>query len=558
MISNVQAQFDPLAGQGGPGQNPGGFLAGVGEGVGGADQLGGNNPQGGGSMADFGSLMMLLQQTIEPTSWEALGGVGTMAPYPQGVMVDPQGLVRDQESMPSGRTNNAAAIAKMLAAPGDTERNAKQHAFDDWRTPARVRCVSIRRMMQALAGRSLNQSSLTTVTTGGPESKTIPTAKPADSKTDEELAAFAAMAGLSRITLVLVTHDDLILAGPVAGFDEIDGWQIDRASGLPPMSLISFAVGLQSARSGVPFGCTIDPTTQGLQSAAALGQRIVSGDIPMARAADELAASLGRQDIIVFGTTPSNEVAYLMVEADRHMKRLALGDEPMPDRVRNYLQLIPTIGDGTPPTDLLLRLWFTSNAINIRAAEVDAKITTASPTDASPTSPDKIIQLAGKPIRLSGDNERAKLDGARGNHVIDDVSIAFVDHFNQNWAGIRAKYPVYGALESLYLSTAIAEIWRRTASTPDHEVLQRATLFFAAQRAEKLNAPTQVDSIAAMHRYRQGRKQHHVLMASGGVEISAQELLPLKMRDYPALGSYANLRDQRPTDRWWWNGGEGQ
>ncbi|EMI52951.1 type II and III secretion system protein [Rhodopirellula sallentina] len=41
--------------------------------------------RGGGSMADFDSLMQLIQQTIEPDSWEALGGVGTMAPYPQNL-----------------------------------------------------------------------------------------------------------------------------------------------------------------------------------------------------------------------------------------------------------------------------------------------------------------------------------------------------------------------------------------------------------------------------------------------------------------------------------------
>jgi general secretion pathway protein D len=41
--------------------------------------------RGGGSMADFDSLMTLIQQTIDPDSWEALGGVGTMAPYPQNL-----------------------------------------------------------------------------------------------------------------------------------------------------------------------------------------------------------------------------------------------------------------------------------------------------------------------------------------------------------------------------------------------------------------------------------------------------------------------------------------
>ncbi len=41
--------------------------------------------RGGGSIANFGQLMSLIQTTIEPDSWEALGGVGTMAPYPQNL-----------------------------------------------------------------------------------------------------------------------------------------------------------------------------------------------------------------------------------------------------------------------------------------------------------------------------------------------------------------------------------------------------------------------------------------------------------------------------------------
>ncbi|WP_083904702.1 DUF1598 domain-containing protein [Rhodopirellula sp. SWK7] len=526
---HANAQQPGFSGQFGEPQG-GGLFGGQNPGIGGGEQAGANNAQGGGSMADFDSLMTLIQQTIEPDSWEALGGVGTMAPYPQGVMVDPRGLLRDYERKEVAKSDNAAAISKMLA-PKESNREHEAGNEDDWRSPAQARCVSMRRMMQALATRSLRMQSSKRDSDGTSIAETV--------VVDDELEAFRAMAGLSRVTLVLVTSDDLILAGPVAGFDEVDGWELDRRTGMPPMSLVSMAVGLKSARSGVPFGCTIDPTPDGLRSAAALGQRIVGGEVPMARAADELAEALGRQDIIVFGTTASHEVAYLMVEADRHMKRLALGSEPMPERVRNYLQMLSSTGDGTPPTDLLLRLWFTSDAVDVRATEVDG---------------DKIVQIAGSPIRLSGENERAQLDGARGNRVVDDASLAFVEHFNQNWVGIRSKYPVYGALESVYMATAIAELWKRMTPTSDHETLQRAVMYFAADQAEKLQPPTQVDSIAVFHRYRKGRKQHQVLMASGGVKIAPKELLPIKTVDYPGLKPYVKFRDERPTNRWWWNG----
>ena len=44
--------------------------------------------RGGGAFADFQSLMDLIQTTVVPDTWEALGGPSTMAPYPAGIFVD--------------------------------------------------------------------------------------------------------------------------------------------------------------------------------------------------------------------------------------------------------------------------------------------------------------------------------------------------------------------------------------------------------------------------------------------------------------------------------------
>src|SRR5262249_25462194 len=49
---------------------------------------------GQGGMANFGPLINLIETTVEPDQWEALGGPGTMSPYNTGVRVDPNGLLR--------------------------------------------------------------------------------------------------------------------------------------------------------------------------------------------------------------------------------------------------------------------------------------------------------------------------------------------------------------------------------------------------------------------------------------------------------------------------------
>lgn len=68
MAPNMLGQYAPGGAQGGFGpQNPP------------------NGTGGGGSFADFDSLMTLIETTVVPDTWEALGGNSTMAPYPQNL-----------------------------------------------------------------------------------------------------------------------------------------------------------------------------------------------------------------------------------------------------------------------------------------------------------------------------------------------------------------------------------------------------------------------------------------------------------------------------------------
>lgn len=70
MNSNVLGQYNPMGSQGGFGVN---------------NPPMGSGAAGGGSFADFQSLMDLIQTTIMPDTWEALGGPSSMSPYPQNL-----------------------------------------------------------------------------------------------------------------------------------------------------------------------------------------------------------------------------------------------------------------------------------------------------------------------------------------------------------------------------------------------------------------------------------------------------------------------------------------
>ena len=58
--------------------------------------VGGQNfgARGGAAEPDFESLMDLITSTIEPTTWEAVGGTGSIAKFPTGVYVDARGLLK--------------------------------------------------------------------------------------------------------------------------------------------------------------------------------------------------------------------------------------------------------------------------------------------------------------------------------------------------------------------------------------------------------------------------------------------------------------------------------
>ena len=151
---------------------------------------------GGGAFADFQSLMDLIQTTVVPDTWEALGGPSTMAPYPQGVYVDPEGTVLECETVAQG---DAVADLKSLLSRRDA---GAAHQPESWRNAARMRCVSLRRLLNHWTH-----------------------SKIAGTPTPESMRH---MAGLSRVQYVFLEGDDVIIAGPVGGVDSVQGWYRDR------------------------------------------------------------------------------------------------------------------------------------------------------------------------------------------------------------------------------------------------------------------------------------------------------------------------------------------
>ena len=465
---------------------------------------------GGGSFADFQSLIDLIQSTVVPDTWEALGGPSTMAPYPQGIYVDPSGTLLDCQ--PRDQTSSENQPIPLLP-PGDLNSNPNTRFTDDaWKRPSRMRYVSLKRLSSQWnqwqrSGRSPSE-------------------------------AMRNMAGISQVQAVFFDENDIILAGSVHGITQHQGWFRDQATFQNTLQLNFLRVALWSSMNRRPFGCTIDPTRDGLRAAAQVGHKIQRQQIPLADAKDALITALGMQRVEVFGIPGDTPIGYIMVEADRHMKQLALGQHPMPVDTKNYLDAIDESISQGPPQDLLLRLWFTAQAREVL-------------TDESRSS----FEIRGRPIRLSSENERAQSNGNRGAITRDTRTESFVESFNTHWREICEQYAIYGAAESIYEAASIAELITRFGSSPEHARIADLLANTATTSQAILPTPRQVASIGTLHTVRHQNKRHHILMASGGVMVNTANSLNEVIVDYP-LG--ARLRDNerdrpRILQSWWWD-----
>jgi len=484
-----------------------------GESIDGGGQLAGAQ---GGSMINFGPLINLIQTTIAPDTWqETVGGPSTIAPYAAGIVVDPTGLITDvQESKKGEESELLINIAVMLARDHREQVDfaSAKEGIDDWRLPSAIRCVSIRGLTQQIARRRLMGHRI-----------------------DDELRH---LAGISRVRYVVADPEnkDIVLVGQVGGIESHDGWMCDSRTGAAAIRVDYLAACLTAVISRQPLGCSIDPTPQSLGVAAEISAAIRDGRIAEGIADEALREALGDQLVRVFGVPGDTPIAYLMVQADRHMKRLSLGVEPMPRGVDNYLDVVSKHIRKGPPDGQLLRLWFTAVPMAVRVS-----------------SDGRVHELGGRPMKLQSETQRSGAAGERIAAADDARLVDFVDGFNRNLDEISRLYPAYAALESIYHAAAVAELIHRTDSQSQLNQWL-GPLLMDDPSAGILQTPKRVASIAVGHTIRQGSKRHFMVLSSGGVLLSPADLIAGQFTNYPSLDNVSvSATAPAAKDRWWWD-----
>lgn len=468
--------------------------------------------RGGAPEADFETLIDLITSTVRPATWDEVGGAGSIAPFPSGVHVDADGVLR-----PLLKVEGGARLADLRNAnrpkPGQAQENVRRSSS--------LRMVSLPRLEK--------QIQLLWVTGRAPTE------------------AMQVLAGLQRIRYVFVYPEsgDLVIAGPAGDWtvgpeDLIVGVE----SGQPVVRLDDLVVLLRHAMSGpdAKFGCLISPTKEGLARVQEFTKQSSARPI-QAEYRDgwvrRLRAQLGKQDIEVYGLDARTRAARVMVEADYRMKLVGMGLEQGVPGVESYLRLIRLAPGQSPPAMGVLRWWFTLNYEAVLAS-----------------ADRQAFAVRGQGVKVLSENERLTAAGERV-HTGESEALnrQFVRSFTEHFGDLCEKYPIYAELRNVFDLALVGALLREEGLT--QKVRWHMTHFGEKGpfRVELGEAPKAVDSVV---NYRVINRSTIVAGVSGGVSAQPSSLVTSQAVQTDRSQTLHQQRTgalpkQLSDDAWWWD-----
>lgn len=468
------------------------------------------SPRGGGVQPDFDSLIELITTTVEPDSWEDLGGPGSIAPFATGVYVDSQGTLQRVTKL----SNNS-----LLSSVHDASKIASLNR--DVSATSSLRKVSLTR---------LEKEAQLRWALGKPP-------------TDEMLN----MAGIYEIKYVLVYPEEgeIVIAGPAGPWQQNpEGRVVNQVTTHPVLQLDDFVVLLRNAITDKGrFGCAIVPRQDGLKKAQEYLNATSAKPLhPRQRDAwlEGLRDAVGKQDIDVHGIDPDTHVGQIIVEADYHMKRIGMGLEDGTAGVPSYLEMVTIPPGGSAPPMDVLRWWFTQNYQAINA-----------------TQEKNAFELQGPGVQVLCENEMLDAQGGRiHTNTASTLNATFARNFTQHYDALSTKYPIYAEMKNIFDLAIVCSLIEkeRLADQANWSITHFSPK--GGYTVETSPAPKDVESIMNM---RVIDRKHIIAGVSGGVSFDASKFVK---DENIVVDSYGLMSANRVESRvpqtiehhgWWWD-----
>jgi len=477
---------------------------------------------GGAALADFDTLIELLTTTVSPEDWEEVGGSGTVAGFPTGVLLDARDrkLVKNQtleRPLVLGKGLGKDVAAKNISHAKLFDANAANLSDVVAETAIGMRSVSLPRLESALLARFAQ---------GRPP-------------TEEMLS----LGGLERIEYVAVYPEegDVVLVGPVAA---------GAKSGERGLHLCDLATVLHNALQGPgKVTCSITPDQANLARTQAYLTETGKRPLKPGQRKQWLAGlreALGKQDVQFEDIEPDAHMALTMLAADYHMKLIGMGIKPG-GPVESYLETVRLNEDGSPPEMAVLRWWFT-----------------LLPTAIETNTDKDVFRLPRQLLQVQSENEMLADQGKRVHTgESEPLNREYAARFTRHFPALAAHYPIYAQLHRSAELMVVGSLLR------DQRLCERVDwqpTFLVSQDpylVPPVVVPRQVDTVV---NHRVLNEKTIIAGISGGVELQPRTRGDqIVVRDDYALEQYQRVAapsESRKaarqsagagTLRWWWD-----
>jgi len=338
---------------------------------------------------------------------------------------------------------------------------------------------------------------------------------------------------------------DIVLAGPAGDWRrDAEGRLVSADNGHPVLQLHDlvtiFRHGL--TQQDQTFGCSIDPTNDGLQKAQAYIGETTKSPLKQGQAGPwlkQIADRLGQQKVTIFGVDSHTRVGQVLVEADYRMKRTGLGLEEGVLNCPSFLDTIQVEKGKSLPAMSMVRWWFTMNYDSIRA-----------------TKDRDAFAFRGQGVQLQSENEFLNAQGQR-EHTgdADTFNRLYAQNFTKHFVALAKKYPVYADLQNLFDLALVAAVLK-TEDVPNKFHWQARCFLDPKQYVvPTAAAPQKVDTVV---NHRIINNVHVVGAVSGGVRVEPQEVVKQISVEQENRGAvwaarYSGIRGPRPKEVWWWD-----